>query len=91
MTTDKRTDDTSAEHVADIEKRRHVCEHSGCELPEREGVPTQWAYDQACKALHAQRARADKYRAALQQIANATAPDNYFGHIAREALKEIGS
>lgn len=36
-----------------------------------ECVPTQWAYDQACKALHEHRARADAAEAKLRDEENA--------------------
>ena len=59
-----------------------------------EGAPTQWAYDQACRALHKHEAEETKFRKALEEIIEAESyktihdTTEYFhgGQIARAAL-----
>jgi hypothetical protein len=55
--------------IAQIEKNVRALAAAPAATPDaREHPPTQWAYDQACKALHAHRARADAAEARVAQL-----------------------
>src|SRR4051812_36136750 len=47
---------------------------------EEDTSPTKWAYEQACKALHAQRERAEKAEAALKELERATCKHQFQDH-----------
>ena len=54
-------------------------------------TPTQWAYDQACKALHKHKDRADKMQAVVDAAIRWSEADDAEGRaLLRKALKDLG-